>query len=211
MFARLLAYLQLVLFQVLYLIRNHDEYLVTNSKAFKDHPQATINLEAPECGASGALLQDHHTCLDEDSNGKLPELRWNLPPTGEVAEFVLIIEDPDVPIPRMVFTHGLFFAIPATCLAAYHEDIEKNPTVPGRLTYAGWRFVPNLLGSSYVGAAAPYGHGYHRYVFTIVALSEPLQFAKPDKVTVGIMKEALVDKVLAWGQWVGHFKRPLPR
>ncbi|PWY89069.1 PEBP-like protein [Aspergillus heteromorphus CBS 117.55] len=211
MFALVLAYLQMILFKALYFIRNHDKNLICNSVAFKDHPEATINLESPECGLSGGILRDHHTCLDEDGQGKLPELRWNLPPTGQVAEFVLIVEDPDVPIPFMVFTHGLFFGIPATCLAAYNEDVEKNCNVDGRVTYAGWHFVPNLLGSAYVGAAAPYGHGFHRYVFTIVALSEPLQFVKPDKVTVGIMKAALVDKVLAWGQWVGHFKRPLPR
>ncbi|OOF91579.1 hypothetical protein ASPCADRAFT_134125 [Aspergillus carbonarius ITEM 5010] len=211
MFALLLAYIQLVVFKVLYFIRDHDKYLIVKSAAFAHLPHPNMKLESPECGLPGGVLLDHHTYLDGAKGGKFPELRWNTPPAGDVKEFVLICEDPDVPIPFMVFVHGLFFAIPSTCFVAYHDDIEENPNVEGRVTFAGWKYVPNILGSSYVGARPPYGHGYHRYIFTIVALSEPLGLPHPDKASVASVKWAMEGKVIGWGQWVGQFKRHLPQ
>ncbi|GKZ28273.1 hypothetical protein AbraIFM66950_000085 [Aspergillus brasiliensis] len=211
MFSVILFYLQLWLFRLLYYVRGHDKYLVSKSAAFAHLSEPNMKLEAPECGLPGCSLLDHHTYLDLEKGGRLPELRWSMPRSGEAREFVLICEDPDVPIPTMVFVHGLFFEIPPTCFTAYDEDVEGNPHVTGRLTFAGWRYVPNLLGSSYIGASPPYGHGHHRYIFTIVALSEPLDIAYPDKATVSVIKQAMIGKVMGWGEWVGTFQRELPR
>ncbi|RAL04656.1 YbhB/YbcL family Raf kinase inhibitor-like protein [Aspergillus ibericus CBS 121593] len=211
MFKIILAYIQFAVFKVLHFIRAHDKYLIVKSSAFAHLPQPNMKLESPECGLPGGVLLDHHTYLDGAKGGRFPELHWNSPPAGDVHEFVLICEDPDVPIPFMVFVHGLFFGIPSTCFVAYHDDTERNTNVSGRVTFAGWKYVPNLLGSSYVGACPPYGHGYHRYVFTIVALSEPLGLAHPDKASVACVKWAMEGKVIGWGQWVGQFKRHLPQ
>lgn len=60
---------------------------------------------------------------------------------------------------------------------------------------------------AYCGAGAPYGHGSHRYVYTIVALNARLEFPHPEKVTKNDLKRAMLGKVIGWGQWVGTFER----
>ncbi|KAL5002981.1 phosphatidylethanolamine-binding protein [Aspergillus recurvatus] len=197
--------------RLLYHIRGHDSRQIVNHRAFRHYPEPNIILEAPECGQSGSHLLPNHTCLDDGKVGKIPELRWRPPSHLDVREYVLVCEDLDAPIPFSIITHGLFFGIPPTTTEAFPDDIEQDRNCAGRLTLAGWGYVPNMLGTPYIGAAAPLGHGIHRYVYTIIALNEPLHFDRPDKVTKRQVKKALADKVIGWGQWTGHFERPWPR
>ncbi|KAB8219810.1 hypothetical protein BDV33DRAFT_231385 [Aspergillus novoparasiticus] len=139
-----------------------------------------------------------------------PELRWTPPPKVEVKEYILISEDIDPPIPRFVVMHGLFYAIPPTITGVLPEDTEQDRNTKDHITRSGWRYVPNLRGSSYIGPAPPLGHGVHRYVFTVVALSEPLRFDRSQRVSQRQIATAMVGKVAGWGQWVGHFERPWP-
>lgn len=169
-----------------------------------------MTVESPECGPSGSSMLDHHTCLDEDSDGRFPDLRWT-PPVGIVKEFVLICEDLDLPIPGLVIHHGLFFHIPPTTTSVSHADIEKQQAnLHAHVTKAGWLYIPNIRGSSYIGPAPPLGHGTHRYVFTVVALKDTLPFTSHDKLSKDQLKEAMIGKVIGWGQWTGVFERPWP-
>ncbi|KAL2868052.1 YbhB/YbcL family Raf kinase inhibitor-like protein [Aspergillus lucknowensis] len=207
----IINYLIFALSKLLYRIRGHDSRQIINSAAFKEHPEANMILESPECGHSGSPLLPDHTCLAEDKVGKLPELRWQAPLDLDVKQYALICEDLDVPIPFCIITHGLFYGIPPTVRRVFHDDIEQDKNSTGCLTISGWGFVPNIMGKPYIGAAAPLGHGVHRYVYTIIALNEPLHFDRPDKVSKAQIKKALIGKVIGWGQWVGHFERPWPR
>ncbi|KAL4920754.1 phosphatidylethanolamine-binding protein [Aspergillus aurantiobrunneus] len=200
-----------VLSKLLFRIRGHDSRQIINHPAFGDHPEPNIILEAPECGRSGSPLLAIHTSLADCKVGRLPELRWKAPSRLDVKQYVLVCEDLDAPIPFCVVTHGLFFGIPPTASAAFPDDIEQDKNCIGRFTLAGWGFVPNMKGTPYIGAAAPLGHGVHRYIYTIIALKEPLYFDRPDKVTKRQVKKALVGKVVGWGQWIGLFERPWPR
>ncbi|KAE8344407.1 hypothetical protein BDV24DRAFT_171875 [Aspergillus arachidicola] len=139
-----------------------------------------------------------------------PELRWTPPPKVEVKEYILISEDIDPPIPRFVVMHGLFYAIPPTITGVLPDDTEQDRNTKDHITRSGWRYVPNLRGSSYIGPAPPLGHGVHRYIFTVVALSEPLRFDRSQRVSQRQIATAMVGKVVGWGQWVGHFERPWP-
>ncbi|KAL3433279.1 phosphatidylethanolamine-binding protein [Aspergillus tetrazonus] len=197
--------------RILYRIRGHDSRQILKHRAFRHYPEPNIILEAPECGQSGSHLLPNHTCLDDGKVGKMPELRWRPPSHLNVKQYVLVCEDLDAPIPFSIITHGLFFGIPPTTTEAFPDDIEQDRNCAGRLTLAGWGYVPNMRGTPYIGAAAPLGHGVHRYVYTIIALNEPLHFDRPDKVTKRQIKKALVGKVIGWGQWTGHFERPWPR
>ncbi|KAJ5698840.1 hypothetical protein N7462_000845 [Penicillium macrosclerotiorum] len=201
--------LQFVLGRLLYPIRGHDSRQIIHDPALKEHPVPNMSLEAPECGPSGSKLLPHHTCLAEDRVGGLPKLRWTPPEASEpVKEYVLICEDIDIPIPCLVIHHGLFWGIPASANMATPADIkERSDAAKTRQTEAGWRFVPNPLGTAYGGAGAPYGHGSHRYVFTIIALNAPLEFQIPAKTTKNDIKRAMAGKVIGWGQWVGTFER----
>ncbi|KAE8351841.1 phosphatidylethanolamine-binding protein [Aspergillus coremiiformis] len=206
----ILTYLQYFLGRLLYRIRGHDAGQIVRTAAFRDLPQPNMKLEATECGPSGSLMLPYHTCLAADTKGNFPELHWTPPSKVEVKEYVLISEDIDPPIPRFVVMHGLFYAIPASTTEALPDDVEQDENTKDHITQSGWRYVPNLLGTSYIGPAPPLGHGIHRYIFTIIALSEPLQFDRPDRVSKKQIKEAIVGKVIGWGQWIGHFERPWP-
>jgi phosphatidylethanolamine-binding protein (PEBP) family uncharacterized protein len=201
--------LQFVLGRLLYPIRGHDSRQIIYDPAFKDITKPNMSLESIECGPSGSKLLPHHTCLAEDRIGCLPNLRWTSPECNEpVKEYLLICEDIDIPIPCLVIHHGLFWAIPPSANTATPADIkEQDGAAKSRQTAAGWRFIPNPLGTAYGGAGAPYGHGSHRYVYTIVALNAPLEFQHPEKVTKNDIKHAMVGKVIGWGQWVGTFER----
>lgn len=169
-------------------------------------------LDSTDCGSTGSPMLPQHTCLDEESDGLFPELRWTPPPRGEVKEYVLICEDLDLPVPFLVIHHGLYFNIPPTTTTARHKDVvAQDANVKAHVTNAGWIYVPNIRGSSYIGPAPPLGHGPHRYVFTIIALDERLGFSSQEDVTKTKVKDAMVGKVIGWGQWVGVFRRPWPR
>ncbi|KAL3473361.1 phosphatidylethanolamine-binding protein [Aspergillus californicus] len=207
----LVNYIIFALSKIVYRLRGHESRQIIYSTAFRDQRDPNLVLEAPECGLSGSALLPIHSCLAKDKTGRLPELHWKAPSDLDVKQYVLICEDIDAPIPFSVVTHGLFFGIPPTTNEALHDDIEEDRNSAGQLTLSGWHFVPNYKGRSYVGAAAPLGHGVHRYTFTIIALDDPLHFEHPEKVTKGQLKKALIGKVSGWGQWVGSFERPWPR
>lgn len=200
-----------ILSKLFYRIRGHDSRQITRHRAFKVQPQPNMILEAPECGRSGSHLFSTHTCLDDGKVGKMPALRWRVPSHLDIKQYVLICEDLDAPMPFSIVTHGLFFGIPPTTSQAYPDDVEQDKNCTGRLTLAGWGFVPTMKGTPYIGAAAPLGHGPHRYAFTIIGLDEPLHFDRPDKVTKSQVKKALIGKILGWGQWIGQFERPWSR
>lgn len=206
-----LPYVQYALGRLFYPIRGHDSRQIIYTPAFKDLPQSNMTLES-DSGPSGSKMPLHCTCVAADGIGSLPELRWTAPESEEpVKEYVLICEDIDLPIPFFVVHHGLFWAIPASATSAVPADVKAQDDKPqSRRTAAGWHFIPNILGSPYIGAGALLGHGSHRYVFTIIALKAPLKFEHPEKATKEDIKQAMVGKVIGWGQWIGLFERPWP-
>ncbi|KAI9935055.1 hypothetical protein MW887_000676 [Aspergillus wentii] len=211
--AGILAYLQYALGKLFYRVRGHDAKQIIYTDAFKGLTNPNIALEATDCGPSGSVMLNDHTCLAEDGVGRFPDLRWNPPELiDDVKEYVLICEDIDLPIPGLVIHHGLFYGIPPSTTTALHSDIKEQKDNPkSRITESGWKYVPNLTGNAYIGPAPPLGHGSHRYVFTVIALNESLQFDNPDKVTRQKIKAAMVGKVIGWGQWTGSFERPWPK
>ncbi|CAL5867123.1 uncharacterized protein PFLUO_LOCUS1335 [Penicillium psychrofluorescens] len=200
-------YLQFGIGRMLYPIRAHDSHQLTYWPAFQHLPEPNMTLES-DCGPSGSSLPLRCSMLAEDRTGALPELHWSAPESTEpVKEYMLICEDIDIPIPFMVIHHGLFWAIPASVLAATPEDVQED-AAQTRRTKAGWCFLPNIRGKPYIGAGAPLGHGSHRYVFTIIALNAPLEVETPERATKAEIKQAMEGKIIGWGQWTGVFERP---
>ncbi|KUM57551.1 hypothetical protein ACN42_g9630 [Penicillium freii] len=208
----ILPYLEYIIGRLLYPIRGHDSRQIIHYPAFKDLPEPNMTLDSPEAGPSGSKLPLHCTCKATDGKGCLPGLVWTAPNCHEeVKEYVLLCEDLDPPIPFFVFHHGLLWAIPASTTGAEAANVHPDEHAKiSRLTVAGWRFVPNILGLPYVGAGAPLGHGKHRYVFTIIALNESLKFKVPEKATKKDIKRAITGKVIGWAQWTGTFEKPWP-
>ena len=204
-----LQFLQYLLGRLLYPIRSHDSRQIIYCPAFNDISQPNMTIECDECGPSGSKMLPNHTCIADNGIGCFPELRWAPPAsTAPVKEYVLICEDIDLPIPFLVIHHGLFWAIPPTATSAGPKEVELSQNSSDSYqTNAGWHFVPNAMGASYIGPGPPLGHGSHRYVFTIIALNEPLVFQRPEKTTKSDIKNAMVGKIIGWGQWIGTFER----
>jgi Raf kinase inhibitor-like YbhB/YbcL family protein len=124
-----------------------------------------------------------------------PPLAWHGLP-DQVAELVLIVEDPDAPLPRPV-VHLALAGIPPELRGFAEGDLNAGgPYGSGRGSfnrtgYAGPRPVP--------------GHGVHRYVFQLYALSRPLGLppgAKPNSIVA-----AMNGAVLARGRLDGTYER----
>jgi hypothetical protein len=97
----------------------------------------------------------------------------------ETAEFVLIVEDPDAPLPRP-FVHAIVIGIPPESSKLAEGALSALlPTSQGMLGR-------NSFGlAAYVGPRALPGHSPHTYVFQILALGKRLSFAASEPPRVG--------------------------
>lgn len=88
--------------------KGRDEKSFYRSPAFKDLQEPTIEISSTECGAGSlaepAQLKREHS---HDGEGRFPGLRWETPPAiaGKVREWLLVVEDPDAPLPTPI-VHG---------------------------------------------------------------------------------------------------------
>ncbi|KAF2805369.1 PEBP-like protein [Mytilinidion resinicola] len=180
-----------------------DSGLLSATPAFASQPSPTFTITSPDCGPSNSHMADLYTGYGAD---RFPSLTWQPPP--DVAEYVLIVEDPDAPIPWPV-THGLFYAIPGNKTAITHADLSVRDVV-GKAKHlaGGFRLGKNIRGSVYGGPKPPLGHGVHRYHYTLVALGEPLDAGAMSAVaTKKEIAGAMEGKVVGWGVWVGLYER----
>jgi Raf kinase inhibitor-like YbhB/YbcL family protein len=124
-----------------------------------------------------------------------PPLAWHGIP-ALAAELVLIIEDPDAPLPRPVVHLALAGIAPQLGGFAEGELNEGGPHGNGRGSF-------NRTG--YGGPRPVPGHGRHHYVFQLYALSRRLDLpsgAKPSSIV-----SAINGTVLARGRLDGTYER----
>ena len=189
-------------------IRGHDASLFTQSAPFKDHPEPTITITAPECGPSGSELKTHHTPLGEN---RFPELNWNAASnTPVVAEYLVVVEDPDAPLPSPV-VHGVYYSIPESKTSLLPSDFEKIAGRGNSLS-GGFKYGANRMKSVWGGPRPVMGHGVHRYMFQVVALSGKVEDEGgllSEVPTKAELEKAIAGKVMGWGIWMGTFERKL--
>jgi Raf kinase inhibitor-like YbhB/YbcL family protein len=126
-----------------------------------------------------------------------PPLSWSNVPAG-TKELVVILQDPDAPLPRPV-THVI-----VTAIQPDRGSLDEGALAPGKdpaivLGRGSFRRI------GYAGPRPPVGHGPHRYIFQIYALSERLTASTPPDLhstTATIIKSAL-----GRGQLTGTFER----
>ena len=173
------SYFEVVAGTLLKGVHGHDSNLVCKSPAFLHVGDPVLEVHAPECGPSGSPLQLHHSQLAGDgTQGAFPHLQWSRPvgSPAKVVEFVIVVEDPDVPIPTACPHHALLYGIPGDVTEATHMEIEMahpkgSPEAAKRKTRAGWKYVPNIYGTSYIVSRwrAKIRHG--RMVFSLTLLA----------------------------------------
>jgi Raf kinase inhibitor-like YbhB/YbcL family protein len=126
-----------------------------------------------------------------------PPLAWSGVP-DEAAELVLIMQDPDAPLPRPV-VHVIATGISPrsgglaedALGASGASDIRLGRASFGRRAYAGPRALP--------------GHGPHRYVFQLVALRRPLALANAP--TLRELLVAIRGLAIARGRLIATFEQ----
>jgi len=160
----------------------------------------TLELGSPDFEHHGAL-PIVHASTRVGGHELSPALTWTPAPEG-TAQLLLVIEDPDAPMPRP-FVH---------CVALL--DASSTALARGALNAAnpgnGVRVLRSTVGRGYFGPMPPKSHGPHRYVFQLFALATP--------VTVGSISDAVDSAppgqvmaaaagVLARGRLDGFFQR----
>jgi Raf kinase inhibitor-like YbhB/YbcL family protein len=148
-------------------IRAGEKYLAWNEVATAPGAPATIDIASPAF-ATGAVIPPRFGGKGVGDNVS-PALSWSGVPS-EARELVLIVEDPDAPLPRP-FVHAVVFAIPPGTPSIGEGGLSANPE-------AGIVLGKNTFGKTEYGGPRPIpGHGPHAYVFQIFALDRHLSFA----------------------------------
>jgi Raf kinase inhibitor-like protein, YbhB/YbcL family len=127
-----------------------------------------------------------------------PDLSWSQLPEGTV-ELVLVMEDPDVPLPRP-FVHLIATAIKPTLASLPEGALSAQAPFGGILFGYG-----TTRHRGYAGPRALPGHGPHRYVFELFALNRQLQFATPPALSD--LLRAMHGAVIARGRLDGIFEQ----
>lgn len=133
-----------------------------------------------------------------DGEGVSPPLAWSNLPEG-TRQVLVVVEDPDVPaLQPFIHLIALFDAETTSVAEGQIADASGAPRV-GR----------NSLGRpGWLPTDPPPGHGPHRYLFQVFALSRDVSWDdQPGKTEV---KAALTDAVLARGVLVGIHERERP-
>ncbi len=114
----------------------------------------------------------------------------------DAVELLLVIEDPDAPLSHPV-VHLALAGIPPALTGVGEGDLTSG----GRLGHG----TGSRGRQGYAGPRPVRGHGPHRYVFQIYALSTPLSV--PEDADASSIIAAADGKVIARGRLTGLYER----
>lgn len=188
--------------------RGRDAKLFHKGPAFANLTEPSLEVTSPECGASNSTMLSEH---GKDGGNQFPTILWEPPKSdAEAKEYMVIVEDPDAPLPSPI-AHGVYYAIPADTRSMDESSLELvGENGPNGLK-GGFKFGRNRVGNVYMGPRPVLGHGPHRYFYQVIALSEKVDqksfaAARPTREELA---KAIEGKVLACGIWIGVFERKL--
>lgn len=200
----ILQIIEFCLGRLLYRLRGYDAQLFTKSPAFVQHPHPTIPITSPGCGSTCAKLKHEYSKF---GGGRFPNLEWEKAGPN-VKEYLLLTEDPDAPL-RKPNVHGIYCFIPPHVTSITNEDLEVVAENDGvKHIRAGYRVGKNRRDLVYIAPRPPLGHGPHRYLFELVALSQRLDPESIGEVpTKKEVEDAIVGKVVGWGTWQATYEQ----
>lgn len=138
-----------------------------------------LKLTSPAFKHNGDIPKKY-TCQGEETS---PPLKISGVPNNAVS-LVLIMTDPDVPIPKMIFPHWVICHLdPDTKTIAEGSKLEN--AIVGR---------NGVLQNKYIGPCPPWGK--HRYIFNLYALDEklPLDRKSGRKKVLKLMKGHIIEE-----------------
>ena len=108
--------------------KGRDEKSFFNGPAFADSKEQTIAITSPDCGPTDATLAVEYTA---DGSGRIPTLEWTAPPdiAPKVKEWLMVSEDPDVPLPAPI-AHG-FVILYVEVLGLITDNMQRIRRNPG--------------------------------------------------------------------------------
>lgn len=203
-------YIEYILGTLLRSQRGRDAKLFHKGLAFIHQPEKSLEVTSSDCGPSSSHMSNQY---GKDGENQFPALSWQ-PPRSDAAtrasakDYLLILEDPDAPLPSPV-VHGVYYAFPSSTLSIDASNFERVEEDGINDLKGGFKFGQNRMITVYGGPRPVQGHGPHRYFYQVVALDERLALKPPttEKPTREELAKAVDGKVLAWGVWVGVFER----
>lgn len=139
-----------------------------------------------------------HTC---DGENVSPPLAWTGAPAG-TESFVLLLVDPDAPVPR-AFNHWLLFNLPPD-ITEVGRDLQVGAELGDEVEIAPAHGT-NDFGEAAYGGPCPPGDERHTYVFRLHALDTALDLEPgADR---GELADALDGHVLATAEITGTYRR----
>ncbi|KAJ5239687.1 hypothetical protein N7468_004306 [Penicillium chermesinum] len=197
----MLKYVEYGISRLLASAKGRDAGLFTKTAAFSKIPKPTFQLSCPEVGPPGSqMLLDHSA----DGKGRFPSLTWEGAPP-DTKEFLLVSEDPDAPLSRPS-VHGIYYGISPAKTSVGESDFAAAQS-PYALQ-GGFKYGKNRRGIIYIPPRPLVGHGPHRYFFTIVALSQPVDTTHLSALpSIDEIAKDIEGKVLGWGEWTAVYER----
>ncbi|MBZ6232754.1 YbhB/YbcL family Raf kinase inhibitor-like protein [Streptomyces olivaceus] len=149
-----------------------------------------------------ATMPSAHAGKRSGGRNTSPALTWTGTPAG-TAQLLLVVEDPDVPLPKP-FVHGVFL-LDAALTDVARGALDQDGATPGV------RMLRSGKGRGYLGADPIRGHGPHRYAFQLFALAGPITAVRGGADPAVAKPRAVLDAaggVLARGRIDGRYENP---
>jgi Raf kinase inhibitor-like YbhB/YbcL family protein len=178
----------------------HDQRAGLDQTAFSRLPlrggQAAITVRSLAF-ADHAPMPPRYTA---DGEGSSPPLQWSGVPASATS-VLLLVEDADSPTPRPL-VHAIVVDLPPGDGALAEGALDRSGDTGGELKMGR----NSYLQTGWLPPDPPPGHGVHRYVFQVFALSDgPAWSGTPGRDAV---LEALAQRALASGCLIGTYERP---
>ncbi len=179
-----------------YIYAENNNIIIDDSTFLQISKKEVVHMEIRSPAfRNGERIPKKYTCSGEDVS---PPLEWSGAPEG-TRSFVIIVDDPDAP--GGTFNHWVIYDIPAQ-RNSLPENLGRVRQLPD-----GTKQGTNDFGrTGWSGPCPPVGHGTHRYIFKLKALSVENIGLKPDASKSDVIK-AIEGKVLAEAEFYGTYSR----
>jgi Raf kinase inhibitor-like YbhB/YbcL family protein len=179
-------------------IRAGEAKVLSNAPGVVEAPASIVVTSA--AFAPGAPIPRRHAGPRVGEN-IAPPLAWTNVPAA-AAELVVVVEDPDAPLPRP-FVHLVAYGIAPGAGGVAEGALASEESAAA----AGARLGKATLGGlGYRGPGPVPGHGPHTYAFQVLALAARLDFARTPPGFAELVRR-MRGQVLARGRLDGTYER----